>query len=43
MGSVGSCRFYLYADDLQIYTVDGCGDVNWLVALVNSDLRRILD
>jgi hypothetical protein len=29
---VRHCRFHLYADDLQIYTVDGCGDVNRLVA-----------
>jgi hypothetical protein len=40
---VGNCRFHLYADDLQIYTVDGSGDVNRFVALVNGDLRRILD
>jgi hypothetical protein len=33
---VRNSRFHLYADDLQIYTVDGCGDVNWLVALVNG-------
>jgi hypothetical protein len=38
-----NCRFHLYADDLQIYTVDGCGGVNRLVALVNGDLQRILD
>jgi hypothetical protein len=36
-------RFHLYADDLQIYTVDGCRDVNRLVALVNGDLQGILD
>jgi hypothetical protein len=35
--------FYLYADDLQIYTVDECRDVNQLVFLVNGDLQRILD
>jgi hypothetical protein len=35
--------FHLYADDLQIYTVNGCEDVNRLVALVNGDLQRILD
>jgi hypothetical protein len=40
---IPNCRFYLYADDLQIYTVDGCGDLNWLVALVNGDLQRIRD
>jgi hypothetical protein len=40
---VGNCRFHFYADDLQLYTVDGSGDVNRLVALVNGDLRRILD
>jgi hypothetical protein len=40
---VRNCRFHLYADDFQIYTVDGCGDVNCLVALVNGDLQRILD
>jgi hypothetical protein len=38
-----NCRFHFYADDLQIYTVDGGGCVNQLVALVNGDLRRILD
>jgi hypothetical protein len=37
------CKFHLYADDLQIYTLDGGGDVNRLVALVNGDLQRILD
>jgi hypothetical protein len=40
---VRNCRFHLYANDLQIDTVDGCGDVNRLVALVNGDLQRILD
>jgi hypothetical protein len=40
---VRNCSVHLYADDLQIYTVDGCGDVNRLVALVNGDLQRILD
>jgi hypothetical protein len=30
-------------DDLQIYTVDGCEDVNRMVALVNGDLQRMLD
>jgi hypothetical protein len=40
---VRDCRFHLYADDLQIYTVDGCKDVNRLVALVNDALQRILD
>jgi hypothetical protein len=40
---VRNCRFHIYADDLQIYTVDGCGDVNRLVALVNGHLQRILD
>jgi hypothetical protein len=40
---VRNCRFHLYAGDFQIYTVDGCGEVNRLVALVNGDLRRILD
>jgi hypothetical protein len=40
---VRNCRFHLYAEDLQIYTVDGCGDMNRLVALVNGDLQRILD
>jgi hypothetical protein len=29
---VRKCRFHLFADDLQIYTVDECRDVNWLVA-----------
>jgi hypothetical protein len=41
--NVRNCRFLLYADNLQIYTVDGCGDVNRLVDLVNGDLQRILD
>jgi hypothetical protein len=41
---VRNCRFHLYADDLQIYTVDGSGNVNRLiVVLVNDDLQRILD
>jgi hypothetical protein len=40
---VRNCRFHLYADDLQIYIVDGCEDVNQLVTLVNDDLQRILD
>jgi hypothetical protein len=25
---IPNCRFHLYADDLQIYTVDGCRDLN---------------
>jgi hypothetical protein len=40
---VGDHGRNLYADDLQIYTVDGYGDVNRLVALVNGELKRILD
>jgi hypothetical protein len=40
---VRNCKFHVYADNLQIYTVDGCGDVNRLVALVNGHLQRILD
>jgi hypothetical protein len=40
---VRKCRFHLYVDDLQIYTVDECRDVNRLVALVNDELQRILD
>jgi hypothetical protein len=40
---IRNCRFHIHADDLQIYTVDGCGDVNRLVALVNGDLQEILD
>jgi hypothetical protein len=38
---VRNCRFLLYADDHQILTVDGCADMNRLVALVNGDLQRI--
>jgi hypothetical protein len=40
---VRNCRFHIYADDLQIYTVKECGDVNRMVALVNGHLQRILD
>jgi hypothetical protein len=40
---VRNCRFHLYADNLQIYIVDGCRDVNRLIALVNGDLQRILN
>jgi hypothetical protein len=40
---VRNCRLHLYADGLQIYTVDQCRDVNRLVALVNGDLQRILN
>jgi hypothetical protein len=40
---VRNYRFHLYADDLQIYTEDGYGYVNRLVALLNGDLQRILD
>jgi hypothetical protein len=40
---IRNCRFHLYDDDLQIYTVDGYRDVNRMVALVNGDLQRILD
>jgi hypothetical protein len=29
---VRNCRFHLYSDDLQRYTVDECRDVNQLVA-----------
>jgi hypothetical protein len=37
-------RFHLYADDLQIYTVDvPFRDVNQLLALVNGELQSILD
>jgi hypothetical protein len=35
-----NCKFHLYADDLQLYTVD-LGDVDTLVHLVNEDLERI--
>jgi hypothetical protein len=34
------CRFHLYAEDLQIYTVDGCMDMKRFIALVNGDLQR---
>jgi hypothetical protein len=34
-------KFHLYADDLQLYTVDLGGDVDNLVCLVNEDLERI--
>jgi hypothetical protein len=36
-----NCKFHLYADDLQLYTVDLGGDVDTLVRLVNDDLERI--
>jgi hypothetical protein len=32
INDVRNCRFHLYADDLQMYPVDGCGNVNRLVA-----------
>jgi hypothetical protein len=38
-GGERNCRFHFYANDLQINTVDGCRDVNRLVALVNGDLQ----
>jgi hypothetical protein len=41
--NIRNCRFHLYADDLQIYTVDGSGDMNRLAALVNGHLQKILD
>jgi hypothetical protein len=34
-------KFHLYADDLQLYTVDLGRDVDTLVRLVNEDLERI--
>jgi hypothetical protein len=40
---VRNCTVHLYADDLQIYTMGGCRDVDRLVALVNGHLQRILD
>jgi hypothetical protein len=40
---VRKCSFHLFADDLQIYTVDECRDVNQLVVLVKDDLKMILD
>jgi hypothetical protein len=36
-----NCKFHLYADDLQLYTVDLEGDVDTLVRLVNEDLEKI--
>jgi hypothetical protein len=35
-----NCKFHLYVDDLQLYTVDLGGDVDTLVCLVNEDLER---
>jgi retron-type reverse transcriptase len=34
------CRFHLYANDLQVYSV-GLGDLQQSIARVNSDLERI--
>jgi hypothetical protein len=36
-----NCKFHLYADDLQLYTINLRGDVITLVRLVNEDLERI--
>jgi hypothetical protein len=36
-----NCKFHLYADDHQLYTVDLGGDVDTLVRLVNEDFERI--
>jgi Reverse transcriptase (RNA-dependent DNA polymerase) len=38
--AVRHCRFHLYADDLQVYTV-GLGDLQQSVAMVNSNLEGI--
>jgi hypothetical protein len=35
------CKFHLYADDFQLYTVDLGEDVDTLVRLVNENLERI--
>jgi hypothetical protein len=35
-----NCKFHLYADDLQLYTVDLGGDVDTLVRIVNEDLEK---
>jgi hypothetical protein len=36
-----NCKFHLYADDLQLYTVDLREDVDTLVRIINEDLERI--